>query len=79
MRDELRSIVAEHGQLSVPIQRVGDDEDLFAAGMDSLAVVDIMLAIEERFGIEVPDTLLNRKTFASIAALDRALGPVLPT
>ena len=78
MRDELRSIVAEYGQLSMSIQQLGDDGDLFAAGMDSLAVVDIMLAIEERFGIEVPDALLTRKTFSSVAALDRAVSSVGP-
>ncbi len=76
MREELRSIVAEYGQLSVSIQQLGDEGDLFAAGMDSLAVVDIMLAIEDLFGIEVPDALLTRKTFSSVASLDHAVSSV---
>jgi acyl carrier protein len=72
MLNELRSIIAEQGQLSVSLEELGDEGDLFAAGMDSLAVVDIMMAIEDRFGIEIPDSLLNRRTFSSVAALDRA-------
>ncbi len=77
MRQELRWILAVHGKLSVPLDSLDDEADLFAAGMDSLAVVDIMLAIEDRFGIELPDTMLNRRCFASVAALDRALAMVV--
>ena len=69
MRDELRAIIAKHGKLSRPIDRLGDEDDLFAAGMDSLAVVNVLLAIEDRFGIELPETMLNRTSFSSIAAL----------
>ena len=77
MLNELRSIVAEQGQLSISMEELGDEGDLFAAGMDSLAVVDIMMAIEEQFGIEIPDALLNRRTFSSVAALDRAMSSVV--
>ena len=72
MRNELRAIVAKYGRLSIPLDRLGDDEDLFAAGMDSLAVIDILLAIEDQFGVELPETMLNRQSFSSIAALERA-------
>ncbi len=76
MRDELREIIAAHGKLSTPIDQLGDDADLFAAGMDSLAVVNVMLSIEERFGLELPDAMLNRRSFASISALEGALRSV---
>jgi acyl carrier protein len=78
MLDELRQIVSTHGKLLVPIQTLGDNADLFAAGMDSLAVVNVMMSIEERFGVELPDSLLNRQTFSSIAALGVAVQSVLP-
>ena len=47
--------------------------DLFSAGLDSLAVVNIMLAIEDMFEVEFRDDLLNRASFSSIAALENAV------
>jgi acyl carrier protein len=32
-----------------------------------------MLAIEEAFDIEFPDNLLNRKSFASISAIEKTV------
>ena len=78
MHTALRRIIAEHGKLRVPVETLGDGSDLFAAGMDSLAVVDIMLAIEEQFGIQLPDSVLTRRSFSSITALGDALSTLVP-
>ena len=77
MRDQLRAIIGEQAKLARPIDTIGDDTDLFDAGMDSLAVVNVMLAIEEEFNLELPDSLLSRHSFSSIAALERALQSVV--
>jgi acyl carrier protein len=36
-----------------------------------------MLGLEEAFDIEFPDSLLNRKSFASIAAIEQTLTHIL--
>lgn len=73
MREKIRDIVSRHGKLRVPMERLDDAADLFSNGMDSLAVVDVMLSIEETFGLEFPDTLLNRGSFSTIASLESAV------
>ena len=73
MREKIRDIVSRHGKLRVPMERLDDGADLFSNGMDSLAVVDVMLSIEETFGLEFPDTLLNRSSFSTIASLEHAV------
>jgi acyl carrier protein len=73
MRTELREIVGAHGKLTKPIATISDDADLFSAGLDSLAVVNIMLAIEDMFEVEFRDDLLNRASFSSIVALENAV------
>lgn len=45
---------------------LGEDEDLFERGLDSFGSVQLMLALEERFDIEFPDSLLNRRSFSTI-------------
>jgi acyl carrier protein len=69
----LRGLLAEVGRLRVPAGSLGADADLYAAGLSSLATVDLMLAIEDRFGIEFPEARLNRRTFGSIAAIAAAV------
>ena len=69
MEEQLRVILGEVGGLALPIGEIATDQDLFAAGLTSFATVSVMLAIEEEFDVEFPDTLLKRDTFRSIAAL----------
>jgi acyl carrier protein len=68
--DVIRDILHKEGRLPVSI---GDTDDLFEAGLDSIAMVNVMMAIEERLGLEFPDDRLNRHTFSSIVAIKRAV------
>ncbi|MFI4999341.1 MAG: acyl carrier protein [Reyranellales bacterium] len=61
------------GWLQADIETLGDDADLYAAGLTSHATVNLMLALEEAFDIEFPDRLLRRRTFSSVEAIAEAL------
>lgn len=73
MNDRIRQILAESGRLAVPVESLSDDADLFAAGLDSLAIVNVLMSIEEQFDIELPDELLSRRSFSSIATIARVV------
>jgi len=77
MQKTIRDILARHGGLSVPVDQLADDGDLYAAGLSSFASVQVMLAVEEAFDVEFPDSLLNRKSFQSIAAIARTVGSLV--
>jgi len=66
---DIRSILRQHGRLAVDVDALGDDSNLYEAGLTSHASVTLMLALEERFDIEFPDHLLRRGAFGSIAAI----------
>jgi acyl carrier protein len=72
-RSQVRDILARHGRLSVPVDQLSDTSDLHSAGLTSLATVGLMLALEEHFEVEFPDSLLSRKTFSSIDSLVAAV------
>lgn len=74
---EVRRLVAEHGRLSVPMEQVGDDDDLFNAGMTSHATVGVMFALEDSFDVEFPEDMLNLNTFQTVNALTEALSSLL--
>ncbi len=42
------------------------EADLWQSGLDSLGSVSLMVALEDEFDIEFPDTLLTRDTFSSV-------------
>jgi len=69
----IRPIVAEHARLLVNIDQLGDDSDLYQAGLTSLSTVNLMLALEEHFNVEFLDRMLGRKTFGSIRSLAEAI------
>lgn len=72
MRESVRRVVAEHGNLPVDIASLGDEDDLYAAGLTSHAVVNVMLALEDELDVELPEALLRKSTFRSVAALCEA-------
>ncbi|WP_455286046.1 acyl carrier protein [Cupriavidus necator] len=72
MRAAIRTILSEVARLDVPVESLDDQADLYEAGLSSLATVQVMLAIENAFGIEIPDRMLTRQLFRSISTLAAA-------
>ncbi|WP_427928388.1 acyl carrier protein [Agrobacterium cavarae] len=77
MNSTIRDVLAKFGQLPVSVDTLADDADLYAAGLSSFASVQLMLGLEEAFDIEFPDSMLNRKSFASIAAIESTVKAIL--
>ncbi|WP_179235113.1 MULTISPECIES: acyl carrier protein [unclassified Burkholderia] len=69
MKNEIRTILKHVAHLEAAIDLIGDGDDLYEAGLSSLDTIQLMLAIEKQFNIEIPDEMLNRNLFRSIDAL----------
>jgi D-alanine--poly(phosphoribitol) ligase subunit 2 len=78
MRDRVRTIIGSMNLLPVPIDGLSDQDNLFDAGMTSFGSVQLMLAVEEEFDIEFPNSLLTRKTFATVGGLAAAVEQLAP-
>ena len=75
----LRDVLRQHARLPVEVDTLGDDDDLFAAGMTSHASVNLMLALEDAFDVEFPDRMLTRGVFDSVTAIAAAIGELTAT
>ncbi len=51
----------------------GPDSRLADAGFDSMAVMQLLLLVEERFGLWLPEADLERENLESVASLTRLL------
>jgi acyl carrier protein len=69
----IRAILAQHARLAKDPATLGDDADLYQAGMSSHASVNVMLALEGAFDIEFPDHMLTRSVFSSVSAIRSAV------
>jgi len=65
----IKEIVLQHVAQTIDPTALDDRSDLYGLGLTSLATVGLMLAIEERFDIEFPESMLGRATFRSVASI----------
>ena len=63
---DIRELLGSIESLSSAAPGLGEDEQLFDKGLDSFGSVQLMLALEDRYDIEFPDHLLNRRSFSTI-------------
>ena len=69
----IREILDAHARLPESVSNLGDDDDLYDAGLSSHASVNVMLALEDAFDIEFPDSYLRKGTFESVTAIRQSL------
>ncbi|GJE28068.1 acyl carrier protein [Methylobacterium organophilum] len=67
--EDIREVVGSLEAMAGLVEGLGPDADLFEKGLTSFGSVQLMLALEERFEIEFPDSLLNRRSFSTLKAI----------
>lgn len=78
LHDTVRNVLRGISDLAAPIDTLGDDADLFEAGLSSYGTVEVMVGLESALGIEFPETALTRDTFSSINSIVRVLENLRP-
>jgi acyl carrier protein len=49
------------------------DTDLYTLGMDSMAIMQLLILIEEEYGVSLPESSLTRQNFSTAAQLARLI------
>lgn len=73
--DTISRELCEYLRSSIIAEGVSFDEDssLSALGIDSFSIIEILLFIERRFNIVVPESELTQENLKSAASLARAV------
>ncbi|WP_226900124.1 phosphopantetheine-binding protein [Nonomuraea phyllanthi] len=58
--------------------RLTAHDELGALGLDSMGVVRLVVDVEQAYGVELPDELLNETTFATVGSLWQTLSGLWP-
>jgi acyl carrier protein len=76
---ELKAMVLEAVEKREPDGGLSDDEPLFGPearlDLDSLDALQLSMAIQERYGVRMPDSKDTRRALSSIAHLAQHLRP----
>ena len=79
--DEVRTVVGSALQISGLVRQMDEDAPLLGAvpELDSLAVVTLITALEEHFGITVEDDEIGASAFETLGSLTRFVETKLPS
>nr|WP_115965299.1 acyl carrier protein [Rhodococcus sp. (in: high G+C Gram-positive bacteria)] len=69
----VRDVLDKFGKLPVSALDLDAAADLYDSGLTSHASVNVMIALEDEFDVEFPDTMLQKSTFGSIDAIAAAI------
>ena len=70
---EIEDVVRPHLKFLESGDALAPDQNLGEAGLDSMASIDLLLDIEDRFGLAIPDDLITEDSFSSIAEIAKML------
>jgi acyl carrier protein len=62
-RETLKAVVIAVLNLEISRGQIDADSNLFSLGIDSMTVVSLVIAIEEEFGVQIPEDMLAASVF----------------
>lgn len=71
--NQIATILDQHARLGLKANELDELDSLYEVGMTSHASVSVMLALEDTFDIEFPDSMLSRRVFESLASIRDAV------
>ena len=76
VRDEVKDLLVTGLRLTVSPQEIGDEGPIFGRtdeggglGLDSIDALELVVLVEERFNVIIPDEDVGKRAFASVGAL----------
>jgi acyl carrier protein len=76
VRTEVKELLVSGLRLTIEAREIADEAPIFGRddsgvglGLDSIDALELVVLVEERFNITIPDEDIGKKAFASVAAL----------
>lgn len=70
IEDRIRNMMVTRLFMRIPPEEIKEDESLIDSyGVDSISLLELVVGIEEEFGIQIGDDEFDVKNFETVAAL----------
>ena len=70
----VRTLLVERLHVDPEEVPADDDASLLDLGLDSTAILSLVVGLEDRFDIEIPDVEITVQNFGTVAAITRYVG-----
>jgi acyl carrier protein len=67
----VKALLAERLQVAPDVTAINDDSALADLGLDSTAILNLVVGLEDEFDIEIPDRDINPDNFSRVGAINR--------
>ena len=77
LRTAIKAMLVEELMLQVAVDEIGDEQELFgpnSLGLDSVDALQLVVALDKKFGLKIPDPETARTVLKSVATLTEAVG-----
>jgi acyl carrier protein len=76
IRRDVKDLLVSGLRLTIGVGEIGDDSPIFGKsvdgqglGLDSIDALELVVLVEERFDVVIPDEEVGKRAFTSVAAL----------
>ncbi|MCB1788658.1 MAG: acyl carrier protein [Gammaproteobacteria bacterium] len=70
MRQALKQFIFQELVFTDHPERFGEQDDLLEAGLDSMGIMRLVMFIEERFGVVLPDHEITPENLRTLSAIE---------
>jgi acyl carrier protein len=73
---QIKNFLVEDLMLQITPDQIGDDQPLFgpgSLGLDSVDALQLVVALDKRYGIKIPDAAVARKTMQTVDSIAAAI------
>ena len=69
--DQIKSLIADELDANLTVTEIGEESSLFedGLGLDSVAIVEFITILEDRFKVQFSDMDLTKETFRNISTI----------
>jgi acyl carrier protein len=76
LKNQIKCFLIEDLMLQITPEEIGDDQPLFgpgSLGLDSVDALQLVVALDKRYGIKISDAAVARKTMQTVNSIAAAI------
>ena len=76
LKKQIKALMVEELMLKISAEEIGDDQALFgpnSLGLDSVDALQLVVALDKRFGLKIPDPGMAKQVLQSVNAMVAAV------